>query len=44
MIKDAASPCQDSTCRADDGFIHHIAVLIDADADAPVNGTVIALD
>jgi hypothetical protein len=38
------SPCQDSTCRADDGFIHHLAVLIDADTDAVVKGTVIALD
>ena len=44
LLDQAASPCQNSTCRADDGFIHHLAILIDADTDALVTGTVIALD
>ena len=44
LLGRAASPCQDLTCRADDGFIHHPAILIDADTDALVKGTVIALD
>ena len=44
LLGRAASPCQDSTCRAGDGFIHHIAILVDADTDALVKGTVVALD
>jgi hypothetical protein len=32
------------TCGADHGFIHHLAILIDADTDTLVKGTVIALD
>ena len=40
----AASPRQGSTCRSDDGFIHHLAILVDADTDTPLKGTVIALD
>jgi hypothetical protein len=39
-----ASPRQGSTCRADDGFIHHLAILVDADTDTLVKDTVIALD
>jgi len=44
LVGRAPSLCQDPTCRADDGFIHHLAILIDADTDALVKGTVIALD
>jgi hypothetical protein len=39
-----ASPRQGSTGRADDGFIHHAAILIDADTDTLAKGAVIALD
>jgi hypothetical protein len=44
LLGRAASPGQDSTCRADDGFIHHMAILADADTDTLVKRTVIALD
>ena len=39
----AASPCQGPTCGADDGFIHHTAILVDADTNPLIKSTVIAL-
>jgi hypothetical protein len=44
LLGRAASPCQDATCRADHGLIHHLTVLVDADTDTLVKGTVKALD
>jgi hypothetical protein len=44
LLGRSAFPRQGSTCRPDDGFIHHLAILVDADTDTLVKGTVIALD
>jgi hypothetical protein len=44
LLRRAATPGQDLTCGADDGFIYHLAILVDADTDTLVKGTAITLD